>query len=374
MNLRLAWRNIAHQKWRTTLALSAISFAVVLLFLQLALYDSCELSAYILLDMLDFDAILIGADYSSLQHPGSFPRPRLYQALGAPGAHSASPVYIAIVPWRNVDNGSSHPVLVLGVAPGDPVFLQEEVREQLYLVNQTDRVLLDRQMLPFYGPARVGLESQAGGHTVTVAGLFRNGAGFDAGGILVASDQTFNRLGFSLETPTLGLIKLRPGTDLPTWVAALRETLPRDVRVLTREELGAQENYYWTKGKPVGIMFSSGVFVGIIVAAVILYQVLAADIARRLREFATMKAMGFSDLQVNLTVLQQSLLLMLVSFCLGLILSFGLYAVLEVGTGFPVKLTFRRASLVFGITFVVSMTSGALALRKLRAADPADLF
>jgi putative ABC transport system permease protein len=374
VNFRLAWRTIAHQKLRTTMALSAISFAVVLLFLQLALYDSCELSAYILLDMLDFDAILIGKDYSSLQQPGSLPRSRLYQALGLPGVGSASPVYMGILPWRNVRDGSRHPVLVLGVAPGDPVFLHEVVREQLYRLEQTDRVLLDQQMLPMYGPARVGLVSQAGGHTVTVAGLFRNGAGFDASGLLVASDQTFNRLGFSLETPALGLIKLQPQEDLPARVAALRQALPRDVRVLTREELGAQETYYWTKGKPIGIMFSSGVFVGIIVAAVILYQVLAADIARRLREFATMKAMGFSNLQINLTVLQQSLLLMFVSFGLGLALSFGLYAIMEVGTGFPMKLTFRRASLVFGLILLVSLTSGALALRKLRAADPAELF
>lgn len=374
MNFRLVWRNTAHQKWRTTLALSAISFAVVLLFLQLALYDSCEMSAYILLDMLDFDAILIGADYSSLQQPGSFPRPRLYQALGVPGVRSASPVYMGVLPWRNVDNGSRHPVLILGVAPGDPVFLQEEVRAQLDRLNQTDHVLLDRQMLPFYGPARVGLVSEAGAHTVTVAGLFRNGAGFVASGLLVAGDRTFNRLGFSLETSTLGLIKLRPGEDLSTRVAALRGALPRDVKVLTREELEAQETYYWTKGKPIGIMFSSGVYIGIIVAAVILYQVLAADIARRLREFATMKAMGFSDLQINGTVLQQSLLLMFVSFALGLVLSFGLYEVIELGTGFPVKLTFRRATLVFGLTFLISLTSGVLALRKLRAADPADLF
>jgi len=121
-------------------------------------------------------------------------------------------------------------------------------------------------------------------------------------------------------------------------------------------------------------MFSSGVYVGIIVAAIILYQLLAADISRRLREYATMKATGFSDLKINGTVLQQALLVMLVSFALGVVLSFGLYAVIAEGTGFPMKLTFRRAALVFGLILVVTLTSGVLALRKLRAADPADLF
>ena len=374
MSWRLVWRNTTHQKWRTLLALAAIAFAVVLLFMQLALYDSCEISAVILLDMLDFDAILVSRGYASMQQPGSFPRERLFQSLAGPSVQSASPVYMGTLPWRNVENGSRHPVLFMGVNPGEPVFRHPEVRELLPLVKQTDQVLMDRRILPFYGPARVGLVSEAGSSAVAVAGIFSNGAGFGAGGLFITSDHTFHRLGFSLETPTLGLIKLKPGASLDAEVAGLRGRLPDDVRVLTRGELGAQETRYWTSTKPIGIMFSSGVYVGLIVAAVILYQVLASDIARRLREFATMKAMGYSDLAINGTVMQQSLVLMLLSYTAGLICSFGLYALMAEGTGFPIVLTCRRAALVFALTLLISLFSGALALRKLRAADPADLF
>lgn len=374
MSLRLVWRNTTHQRWRTLLALSAISFAVVLLFMQLALYDSCELSANILLDMMDFDAVLIGSEYSSMQQPGSFPRPRLFQALGGPGVQSVSPVYLGVQPWRNVEDGTRHPVLLMAVAPGDPIFVHPKVREQLPMLHETDRVLMDRQMLPFYGPARPGLVSEVGQHTVQVAGVFQNGAGFSAGGLLVMSDQTFGQLGFSLQRPTLGLIKMRPGEDLAVRMESLRALLPPDVHVLTRQELGARETRYWTTVKPIGVMFSSGVYVGIVVAAVILYQVLAADVARRLREFATMKALGFSDLQINGTVMQQSLLLMSLSFAAGLVLAYGLIAAMAHGTGFPLVLTLRRAVLVFGLTMLISLLSGVLALRKLRAADPADLF
>lgn len=374
MSFRLAWRNTTQQKWRTFLALSSISFAVVLLFMQLALYDACEMSAHILLDMLDYDAVVIGSEFSSLQHPSSFPRTRLYQALQAPGVQSMSPVYTTSLPWRNVENGSRHIVLLLGAAPGDPVFLDPEIREQLPRLHQTGCVLMDQQMLPLYGPARVGLVSEAGSHSLTVVGLFRNGAGFNAGGLMVASDQTMNHLGCSLDRATLGLLKFTPGENPLARVVEMRKTLPPDVKVLTRAELDAREVYYWTTSKPIGIMFSSGVYIGIVVATIILYQLLVADISRRLREYATMKAMGFSDLQINETVLQQALLVMLVSFALGLVLSFGLYAVIAEGTGFPMKLTLRRSVLVFGLILVVTLTSGVLALRKLRAADPADLF
>jgi len=374
VTFRLAWRNTTHQKLRTTLALSAIAFAVVLLFMQLALYDACNMSAHILLDMLDFDAVLISSEFSSLQRPSSFPRARLNQALQDPAVQSVSPVYTASLPWRNVENGSRHIVFILGAAPGDPVFLDPAIRERLPRLHQTGCVLMDRQMLPLFGPAREGLVSEVGSHSLTVVGLFRNGAGFNAGGLMVASDQTMSRLGVSLDRAMLGLLKFKPGEDPGSRVVELRKTLPPDVKLLTRAELVAQEVYYWTKGKPIGIMFSSGVYVGIIVAAIILYQLLAADISRRLREYATMKAMGFSELQINGAVLQQALLVMLVSFALGLVLSFGLYAVIAKGTGFPMKLTLHRAVLVFGLILVVTFSSGVLALRKLRAADPADLF
>ena len=64
--IALACRNLpAEQRTRgvllgtlgaIVLRVALISFAVVLLFMQLALYDSCKMSAHILLDMLDFDA------------------------------------------------------------------------------------------------------------------------------------------------------------------------------------------------------------------------------------------------------------------------------------------------------------------------------
>lgn len=374
MSLRLVWRNTTHQKGRTALALAAISFAVVLLFMQLALYDSCIISARHLLDLLDADAVLLGADFSSMQHPGSLRRERLYQGLEVPGVQTVSPLYIRRLPWRNMEDGSRHPVLVLAVNPRDPVFLHAEVRDQLPRLHVTGQVLLDQQMLPYYGPAREGLVSEVGQYNVTVAGLFRNGAGFSAGGLLVTSDQTYQRLGFSLETPTLGLIKLRPGADPAATVAALQAKLPPDVKVLTRAELAAREIVYWTEIKPLGIIFSSGVFVGALVAAVILYQVLAADIARRLREFATMKAMGFSHGQINRMVLLQAAVLMLLCYGVGLACAQILYAVMTAGTGFPFALTLRRAALVFGLTLLIALVSGVLALRKLRAADPADLF
>ena len=64
--------------------------------------------------------------------------------------------------------------------------------------------------------------------------------------------------------------------------------------IMTRQELIDREENYFVNVKPVGIMFRVGMLVAFIVGAVILYQILASEITNRLKEFATMKAMGYS--------------------------------------------------------------------------------
>ena len=55
------------------------------------------------------------------------------------------------------------------------------------------------------------------------------------------------------------------------------------------------EQAFWDKVAPIGTVFMIGVVMGFIVGMAICYQVLYADISDRLGEFATLKAMGYSN-------------------------------------------------------------------------------
>jgi len=107
---------------------------------------------------------------------------------------------------------------------------------------------------------------------------------------------------------------------------------------------------------------------------VICYQVLATDVADHLPEFATLKAMGYSDRYLAGIVLRQALLLAVAGFIPGLILSGILYFVLGQLTGLPLLLTVPRAGIVLALTVLMCSASGVLTVRKLQSADPADLF
>ncbi len=108
--------------------------------------------------------------------------------------------------------------------------------------------------------------------------------------------------------------------------AFLREQLGRELNVLTKAELIAQERDYWNTSSSFGIIFGFGTVMGILVGGVVVYQVLYTDVTDHLKEYATLKAMGFSDLFLLIIVVQEAIILAVSAFIPATIVSTGMYA------------------------------------------------
>jgi putative ABC transport system permease protein len=113
---------------------------------------------------------------------------------------------------------------------------------------------------------------------------------------------------------------------------------------------------------------------GFVIGLVITYQVLYTDVANHLPEYATLKAMGYSDLYLVGVVFQQSLWLSLLGYAPGIALTWQLYKLTAQATFLPMEITPGRAALALTLTVVMCFLSGLLAMRKLRQADPAEIF
>ena len=88
--------------------------------------------------------------------------------------------------------------------------------------------------------------------------------------------------------------------------------------MLTKAGLIAKEQGFWDHVAPIGTVFSIGVVMGFIVGLAICYQVLFSDISERLAEFATLKAMGYSDRRLFAIIVAQSVYLALLGYLVGL--------------------------------------------------------
>jgi putative ABC transport system permease protein len=170
------------------------------------------------------------------------------------------------------------------------------------------------------------------------------------------------------------LVTVKDGVVPKNVAHDLRSSLPADVRVITHDEIKKQEEDYWVTNTSTGIIFGSGVTVAVFFGIVIIYQVLSLEVNSRLPEYATLKAMGYSDRYLALVVLQQAIFMAVLSYIPGYLIGQVIYAIARGITNLPIEMTWQRALVVFIANLLMCSFSGLMAIRFLRRADPVDLF
>jgi len=154
----------------------------------------------------------------------------------------------------------------------------------------------------------------------------------------------------------------------------LRAELPGDVLVLTKQDFIDRERAYWSGATPIGYIFAFGAIMGLVVGAIIVYQILFADVSEHIREYGTLRAIGYRNRFVSGIVLQQAAILAVLGYIPGALLANFLYGAAAGATRLPLHLTLERGVTVFLLTLGMCLLSGFLALRRVRKLDPADVF
>ena len=95
---------------------------------------------------------------------------------------------------------------------------------------------------------------------------------------------------------------------------------------------------------------------------------------KSLNEYATLRAIGYSNGFVVGIVLQQAVILAALGFIPGVLVANWLYGNAAEATSLPIYLTSDRATTVFIMTLAMCSLSGLLAVRKVSRLDPAEIF
>lgn len=379
----LGWRQLKRNRLRLLAAVAGITFAVLLMLVQqgfrAALFDS-SLRWH---SALRYDLVMLSPKTEYLLQVGDFPRNRIIQAAGIDGVRAVTPVYTANARWKNPERPDIiWPIFVVAFDPADEGFSGIISVEQQAELRLPDYFLFDALSRPEYGPVpamledkgRIGLELHS--RRVRVGGLFEVGTSFGINGALITSDLNYFRL-FSERDPsnvTVGLVHLERGADVAETRSAIATALPKDVVVMTPAEFKAMEVAYWNYSTPIGYVFNFGVIMGFVVGAIIVYQILFADVQDHLKEYATLKAIGYTDGYLARVVLQEAAILAVAGFIPALLLTWQLFIRAADATNLPLTLTPKLSGQVLGLTLVMCIAAGLLALRKVRSADPADVF
>jgi putative ABC transport system permease protein len=380
---------------RTLISVTGVAFTVFLMLMQLGFLGAVVQTATQLYDHLNFDLLLVSSEYATLRNPGTLQRVRLAQARGVDGVQNVLPVGVTRGMWHGPHAGdhslppSRSVICILGVDPATLGQLFADPTRDLFCdprdvtsagssLSRFGTIFLDRTSRPEFGTLeqrRPGSTTEMNNTVVEIVGEFEIGTGFDYMGMLLTSEATFRTLtGRPDNEVSFGLVNLAPGIAPERAQQAVQEAVGPTVRVLTREQLNDSEVDYWIKQTSVGQFFGLGVFVALLVGGIFVYQMMAGEIRNRMAAFATAKALGYTNRFLDGVVLAKALLLALLGFLPGLLLALVFYKLTRDVGSVPVAMTSVRAIGVLGLTFVMCLCSGLLAVRKAHTADPADLF
>jgi putative ABC transport system permease protein len=379
----IAWYNLTHSMRRLLTSVAGITFAVFLMFAEVGFLNGLYDSQVELVNQLNADIIITNKLKYTVLQLEPFPRRRLYQAMTTPGVKAAYPLYLQIEQplWKSAETRQLRPIRVLAFRPEDPVFLNPDIAGAATALLLPDTALIDTQSKAYFGARRTGAVGELSGKVLRVVGTFRLGTDFINEGTVVMSDRNFLKYLATgddsrtrLDRVELGLVHVAAGREPAAVAAALRQTLPDDVLVYTKQEYFALEMQYWRTSTAIGAILGLGTAMGFLIGVIICYQILYTDVVDHLPQFATMKAIGYYNGVLVRVVLAQALVLALLGFIPGLVLSQVFYQGVARATGLLMRLTVPRAAFVLVLTVVMCAFAGSMAMRKVLSADPAEVF
>lgn len=379
--LPIGWLQLTHNRTRFAAALSGVAFANVLVFVQLGIMNSMGAATLRPYDFFQADIMISAGDANALADGGNVARQWLLQAMADPDVSDGMGLFLANVPWDRGEKDIS--LTTFGVDPAKPAFINPEIAGDLNLLQVQDAAILDRlarglgkdEAAAIRPQTPLSFETQ--GRTLTAYATFAGGGGFGGDGYMLVSDQTFLSQfpARSSAAPDHILLGLRPGADVQAVVTRLKSLISDpSLRIRSYSDAAQEDLRYQQTRRPTGIIFGFGVLIGVLVGLVIVYQVLSTDVADHLREYATFKAMGYGPRFFLGVVFEEALVLGIMGFIPGLIVGTTILTLMGKITTLPLAMTPSMALSVFLGTIAFSAISGAIATRRLAAADPADLF
>lgn len=388
---RFALSQLLHEKVKLFTASLGVMFATLLVFMQLGFRDSLYASIVKVPHGIGGDIFLIQKQTEALWRTSTFGKNQLLRTLGHEAVLDVIPLYVGLTAFKNPLNRTLRTLMVLGVDPNKEILTINNLSQFKEQLNLMDTIVFDNLSRPEFGPVKDILTrkiepenflqdnklfTELGNRKVEIIGTFNLGASFAADGNVITSDNNFLRIfrNRDINDIDIGIIKIKPGYNPDIVAEELKQFVDEDIVVLTHKQLVDYEMAYWSNNAPIGFIFGFGVIMGLVVGMVIVYQILFTDINNHINEYATLKAIGYSHTYLLKIVFASALYLALIGFIPGFLTSAVLYKIAESVIFIPMPLPVSKVINIFTMILIMCFVAGALAMQKLKDADPADMF
>jgi putative ABC transport system permease protein len=275
--------------------------------------------------------------------------------------------------WTKRDGGTELS-LVIGCRLGDDSLgaidkLTSELRDKL---TEPGTVVIDKSDKSRLGVNDIGDTAEVSGLRVRVVG-FTEGLKSLAGPYVFCSVTTARPLLRLLPGQiTYVLGKCKNPADAAIVAKRLKDEYP-NISAFASKEFSLHSRWHWLTKTKAGIALGYAAALGLLVGAVVTSQTLYAATAASLREFAVLRALGIPRWRMAMLVINQAFWIGIIGIALALPAAFALAEVADRLT-VQILLPWELLTLAAGVTLLMALGSGLLALRSLREVEPATLL
>jgi putative ABC transport system permease protein len=369
----IARKNLFHDKVRLAVALAGITFAVVLITVQVGVYLAFLANASVLIDHTEADIWVTAHGLENFDFGRPFSEKKLYQVEEVPGVLWAEKYFLGFGYWKT-PTGSQETVQMIGFNPETMVGAPwNVVRGNPQDVKYFNSIFYDEAETNRLGDVPIGGETEINNHRVRVVGITRGAKSFIQSPYIFTSFKNALNLSFVAKGNTVYiLVKVAPGHSIEEVKQRLKETV-KDVDFYTAREFSKKTRDYWMINTGTGVALLSIAVMGVVIGTVIVANTIYTSTTEHLKEYGTLKAVGASNWHLYKIIIEQALINSVVGYGLGMFVSYWVIQAMRKGN-LQVLLPWPVLAGVYVTTLLMCLGSSVLSIYKVTKIDPALVF
>lgn len=371
----VARRIFFHDRSKALITIVGISFSVVLVCVQVGLFQGLLSNASLMIDRSRADLWITSMRTPNLDFPQYFSSKTVDRVRSVPGVLRADNL---ILSYLNITlpSGASEGLEVYAMRDFEPWGIPWNLaRKKSFLDLRREKgFILDNSASRRFGPFRAGEYRNILQTRMRILDRSRGAISFTTTPLAFMDIRRVRKIQSQLLSGKTGYIIVRaaPGTDIRRLKKALATRLPFN-DVYTSAEWARKSQQYWIESTGLGLNNFVTVFLGVLVGMVVVAQTLYSSTTDHLAEYGTIKAIGGSSTDIYRIVSAQAALAALLGFPPGLLVSLLLRSPLAHG-GLKMLLPPSFVLTVFFSTVILCQAAGAISYRRISRIDPEMVF
>jgi putative ABC transport system permease protein len=369
----IARKNLFHDKTRFVVALAGISFAVVLITVQLGVYLAFRSNVSVLIDHTEADIWITAHGLENFDFGRPFSEKKVYEVEEVPGVAWADKYMLSFGYWKT-PTGSQETVQMVGFDPETMVGAPWDiVKGNPQDVKYFNSVFYDEAETNRLGNLPIGGETEINNHRVRVVGIVRGARSFIQSPYIFTSYKNALALSFITKGNTVYvLVKVAPGYSVKDVQRRIKETV-KDVDVYTAAEFSKKTQDYWMINTGTGVALLAVALMGVVIGTVIVANTIYTSTTEHLKEFGTLKAIGASNWDLYAIIIEQALINSVIGFAVGMAVTYMVTQAMKKGH-LPILLPLPVLVGIFILTVMMCLWSSVLSISKVTRIDPAMVF